>query len=274
MGLVLPGVFGDEVMSVMEGHSVILHTDLTDLKGVTRIIWRVGEEDSNISLVTIYDNKTIVVHDDDVRFRGRLQVNNQTGDLTINNTRVKHTGRYQADLNLLNGTTYKNFSVTVSESPRVLGGEVGEVKSVSVSVSEGESVTLHTDVQTQNSTLILWRFGDEGLLIAKDDQEDNKSPIYYDVLDGMFRGRLKLDDQTGSLTITNTTATDAGLYKLQICSNNQTLYKTFNFSLKAAGASSAGAAGASLAAASPAGAAGCWCCWLLLCIYVVTTSLV
>ncbi|XP_057181071.1 uncharacterized protein LOC130548364 [Triplophysa rosa] len=233
ISLFINGVFGDEVkMSVMEGHSVTLHTDLTDMKRVIRIIWRVGEEGSNSFLASIADNKPS--YDDTERFRDRLQVNNQTGDLTINNMRVKHTGRYQAEI--INnstgttykinstGTTYKNFSVTVIDSPRVIGAGTGDVKSVSV--SEGESVTLHNDVQTHRDDLILWRFGDEGLLIAKHDQEDNKSSIYDD--DEGFRGRLKLDDQTGSLIISDVRSSDSGLYKLKINNNKQTLYKTFS----------------------------------------------
>ncbi|XDV23645.1 hypothetical protein PO909_028135 [Leuciscus waleckii] len=61
---------------------------------------------------------------------------------------------------------------------------------------EGDSVTLHTDVQCEDG----------------DDSE-------------RFRDRLKLDHQTGSLTITNT---DAGEYKLKIFSRSRKSFeKTF-----------------------------------------------
>ncbi|XP_057197409.1 muscle M-line assembly protein unc-89-like [Triplophysa rosa] len=228
ISLFINGVFGDEVMTVMEGHSVTLHTDLTDMKRVIKIIWRVEEEDSQRSLVTIADNETIEVNyyynNINDSYIDRLQVYVQTGDLTIKNMRVNHTGLYQAEISNNNGTTYKNFSVTVIDAPHVISAGTGDVKSVSV--SEGESVTLHTDVQTHRDDLILWRFGDEGLLIAKHDKEDNKSSIYDDG-EG-FRGRLKLDDRTGSLTISGVRSSDSGLYKLKINNNKQTLYKTFS----------------------------------------------
>ncbi|XP_056615692.1 uncharacterized protein LOC130430573 [Triplophysa dalaica] len=210
------GVFGDEVkMSVMEGDSVTLHTGLTDMRGVARMMWRFSEEGSISSLFAIDDNQS---------FKNRVQDDVQTGDLTIKNMRVKHSGLYEAEIIINSGTTNKRFRVTVIDSPRVIGARTGDVKSVSV--TEGESVTLDNDLKDiQNDTLILWRFGDEGLLIAKEDKEDNKISIYDDK---GFKGRLKLDDQIGSLTISDVRSSDSGLYKLKINNNNQILYKTFS----------------------------------------------
>ncbi len=46
--------------------------------------------------------------------------------------------------------------------------------------------------------------------------------VYDDVFDERFRDRLKLNNQTGSLTITNTTTQHTGCYKLQTNSVNKT----------------------------------------------------
>ncbi|KAA0711808.1 hypothetical protein E1301_Tti022039 [Triplophysa tibetana] len=222
------GVFGDEVkITVMEGDSVTLHTDLTDMKRVIRIMWRFGEDDFVTGLLVMFES--LIDKDfNDERFTDRLQID-KTGDLTIKNLRHKHSGRYEAEIIVAStGVTYKRFRVSVLDAPRGIGAGAGDVKSMSV--MEGDSVTLHTDVQTQRDDLILWRFGDDGVLIAKDDKEDNKSSIYNDA-DGRFRDRLKLDDQTGSLTISHVKNTDAGIYKLKISSNNrQTQYKSFSVS--------------------------------------------
>ncbi|XDV23622.1 hypothetical protein PO909_028123, partial [Leuciscus waleckii] len=54
--------------------------------------------------------------------------------------------------------------------------------------------------------------------------------------DGRFRDRLKLDNQTGSLTITNITTEQAGIYKLHITrakSSSSSSSKTFNVSVYA-----------------------------------------
>ncbi|XP_056614085.1 uncharacterized protein LOC130429508 [Triplophysa dalaica] len=222
------GVFGDEVkITVMEGDSVTLHTDLTDMSRVIWIMWTV-EEDDFVKVILVISDGIINKDFDDERFRDRLQID-KTGDLTIKNLRHKHSGRYEAEIIAATETTYKRFRVSVLDAPHGIGAGACDVKSVSV--MEGDSVTLHTDVQTQRDDLILWRFGDDGVLIAKDDKEDNKSSIYDDILDGRFRDRLKLDDQTGSLIISHVKNTDAGIYKLKISSNNrQTQYKSFSVS--------------------------------------------
>uniref|UniRef100_A0A8C2FEY7 Ig-like domain-containing protein n=1 Tax=Cyprinus carpio TaxID=7962 RepID=A0A8C2FEY7_CYPCA len=85
------------------------------------------------------------------------------------------------------------------------------------SVMEGDSVTLNSDLtEVMDDDLILWRFGPENTLIAEIDVLADSMTVFDDVLDGRFRDRLKLDNQTGSLIITNTRTEHAGRYKLDI----------------------------------------------------------
>ncbi|XP_067271520.1 SLAM family member 5-like [Pseudorasbora parva] len=85
----------------------------------------------------------------------------------------------------------------------------------SVSVTEGDSVTLNSDLtDIDDEDLILWRFGANNTLIAAIDVLDESIAV-YDVPDGRFRDRLKLDHQTGSLTITNISTEHAGDYQLK-----------------------------------------------------------
>ncbi|XP_058615628.1 uncharacterized protein LOC131529765 [Onychostoma macrolepis] len=85
-----------------------------------------------------------------------------------------------------------------------------------VEVTEGESVTLNSGLtQIMDDNVIQWRFGNENTLIAEINKRGDSMTVYDDVLDGRFRDRLKLDKQTGSLTITNITTQHAGDYKLQ-----------------------------------------------------------
>ncbi|KTF92816.1 hypothetical protein cypCar_00049649, partial [Cyprinus carpio] len=105
-----------------------------------------------------------------------------------------------------------------------------EVKSVSV--TEGESVTLQTRVtEIQTRDLITWTFGHRETRIALiSKEEEGIVSTYDDVPDGRFRGRLKLDNQTGSLIITDTRTTDSGNYTVNIKGTNLITYR-FNLTV-------------------------------------------
>ncbi|XP_073700588.1 SLAM family member 9-like [Garra rufa] len=86
----------------------------------------------------------------------------------------------------------------------------------SVSVIEGNSVTLNTGVtEIHEDEDILWMFGAENSLIAEIGREKRIFST-YDGPDGRFRDRLKLNHQTGSLTITNIKTEHTGLYQLDV----------------------------------------------------------
>ncbi|XP_065099159.1 uncharacterized protein [Paramisgurnus dabryanus] len=79
---------------------------------------------------------------------------------------------------------------------------------------EGDSVTLYTDItELQRDDQIQWWFK---IRIATINRAANETSINDDVLDGRFRGRLQLNNQTGDLTITNITTQHSGLYELTI----------------------------------------------------------
>ncbi|XP_056304491.1 SLAM family member 9-like [Danio aesculapii] len=107
-----------------------------------------------------------------------------------------------------------------------------EVKSVSV--TEGDSVTLESALaEIQSKDMIMWRFGPQDFLLAKISRDDNKGENFGDVTDEKSRDRLKLDNQTGSLTITNSRISDSGLYTVSSRTKGDTPLHTFNLTVYA-----------------------------------------
>ncbi len=99
-----------------------------------------------------------------------------------------------------------------------------------VSVMEGDPVMLNTDVtEIRNNDDILWKFGAKKSLIAKINREAGISST-FDGPGEIFRDRLKLNNQTGSLTITNITTKHAGLYEVKIIAAKLSS-KAFNVSV-------------------------------------------
>ncbi|XP_048058173.1 uncharacterized protein LOC125275367 isoform X1 [Megalobrama amblycephala] len=183
----LDGVFG-EVKRVKEGDSVTLNYDLTEMKDDDVIQWRF--RNTLIAEINVTADR-FTVNDDvpDGRFRDRLKLDNQTGSLTITNTTMKHIGVYQQTNNKSD-----NFHLAVT-----------------VSVTEGDSVTLNPDLTgMEDGDHIMWRFKETAIAVII--KRTDRFTVNDDVLDGRFRDRVKLDNQTGSLTITNITMKHAGEY--------------------------------------------------------------
>ncbi len=92
---------------------------------------------------------------------------------------------------------------------------------------EGDSVTLHTDVKTNQQEKIRWYFNDARIAQMTGDLSYICTDVQCKDGDERFRDRLKLENQTGSLTIMNTTNTDSGVYRLRISSSNNITEKIF-----------------------------------------------
>uniref|UniRef100_A0A8C1XL16 Immunoglobulin domain-containing protein n=2 Tax=Cyprinus carpio TaxID=7962 RepID=A0A8C1XL16_CYPCA len=136
------------------------------------------------------------IKDDEIqwKFRNRLKLDNQTGSLTITNTTTQHAGAYE----LLINNVRKRFFLAVYDE---------------ISVKEGDSLTLNSGrTEISKGEMFVWLYLNEIGFIAGIKAWDDNIPEYDDVLDGRFRDRLKLDKQTGSLTITNITTEHNGVY--------------------------------------------------------------
>ncbi|XP_067252580.1 CD48 antigen-like isoform X2 [Chanodichthys erythropterus] len=112
--MLLNGVFGDtdevKSVSVMEGDSVTLNTDVTEIQSNDQILWMFGPQETRIA--ELY-KQNIDMFDSNEIFRDRLQMDSQTGSLTIRNIRSEHTGLYKLTIIRNRGTSYQRFSVTV-----------------------------------------------------------------------------------------------------------------------------------------------------------------
>ncbi|XP_058617271.1 uncharacterized protein LOC131530823 isoform X2 [Onychostoma macrolepis] len=214
----LVGVFGESV-SVTEGDPVTLHTGLHKRMDDDVIQWMFGYK--SIAKICIANGRITVNYVLNGRFRDRLKLDNQTGSLTITNTRPEHTGVYELQTNCLR----KSFILTVQRCSSCIIGDVDDI-----SVVEGYQFTLapsHTEMIVNN--VIQWRFVPPNALLAEINKQTNRIAVYDDVLDGRFRDRLKLDNQTGSLTITNITTEHTGVFEVQ----NNNVRKSYIFTVNA-----------------------------------------
>ncbi|KTG04852.1 hypothetical protein cypCar_00045541 [Cyprinus carpio] len=214
-------VNGAKYLSVETGKSVTLNSLLNKIKKKDVIEWNFGYNGYTLIAEINKQAKIITVYDDvlDGRFRDRLKLNKKTGSLSITNISTEHAGVYDLQYNYIRKLP---FILTVFG----VFGDSDEVRSLFV--MEDDSVTLNsglTEIQTDDE--IEWRFGHTNLLIAELSMKSSMI-LLYDGDDGRFRDRLKLDHQTGSLTITNITTTDSGVFTVNIISKSREIRYRFN----------------------------------------------
>ncbi|XP_043078651.1 uncharacterized protein LOC122327385 isoform X3 [Puntigrus tetrazona] len=108
-----PGVLGDadEEKSVTEGDSVTLKTGVSEVQSNYQILWMFNVNNSDARIAEIY-RQNIHIEDSTHIFGDRLQMDRQTGSLTIRNIRTQHSGLYKLTI-IKGGVTYKSFSVAV-----------------------------------------------------------------------------------------------------------------------------------------------------------------
>ncbi|KAL0149446.1 hypothetical protein M9458_055234, partial [Cirrhinus mrigala] len=97
----------------MEGDSVTLNSDVTEIHEDNSTLWKFGAK--NFLIAEISREKRIFFTYDDVsdgRFRDRLKLDKWTGSLTITNITTAHAGVYKLEIN---GPMWssKTFSVSV-----------------------------------------------------------------------------------------------------------------------------------------------------------------
>nr|XP_055073061.1 uncharacterized protein LOC129453022 [Misgurnus anguillicaudatus] len=192
---VFAGVSGDDVtVTVMKGDDVTLNPNVIH----EMLRWKFKD----IDITTIE------------QFSNRLNVNSQTGYLTIQNIRTEDTGEYKLEIKTIMDKLFKpfkTFNVIIND------------KVESVSVMKEDSITLDTKTPTQPDDVIEWKF--KNTLIAKMDRRIHPQPD--PVLGERFSGRLHVDLR-GSLIITHIKTNESGLYDVNITNSKHIIQKRFS----------------------------------------------
>ncbi|XP_051763205.1 uncharacterized protein LOC127519744 isoform X3 [Ctenopharyngodon idella] len=197
-----------ETVKCVEGTFASLPSGVVEVRSGDQMLWTFENEKSPIATMSKNDKKTYFY--DDKRFRGRLQLDHQTGSLIIRNLRKTDSGVYLLQIKSTGGTTYRKYKV-------ILNGKVE-----TVSVKEGSDVTLPFVYPIKDVDHLKWQFGEERSFIALLIKEDNELKYSGE----RFIDRLDLDKQTGSLTIKNIRPEHTGIYTVKISS--LILKDTFN----------------------------------------------
>uniref|UniRef100_A0A8C1Q298 Ig-like domain-containing protein n=1 Tax=Cyprinus carpio TaxID=7962 RepID=A0A8C1Q298_CYPCA len=136
----------------MEGDSVTLNTDV-NVQRDDQILWMFKVNNSFTRIAEIHRQK-IYIGDSTVAFRKRVQMDSQTGSMTIRNIRTEHSGLYKLQI-IKDEVTSKSFSVAVYVSRCVLLCSVSNVSRVTLSWYKGNSLLSSISVSDLSISLSL-----------------------------------------------------------------------------------------------------------------------
>lgn len=94
-----------------EGNSVTLKTGATEIQREDEVLWTFGPQDTAIA--QIHRKAGNISYADDERFSDKLQLDQQTGDLTISDIRIRISGDYQMQITGSRATKIKRFKLIV-----------------------------------------------------------------------------------------------------------------------------------------------------------------
>ncbi|KAL0161010.1 hypothetical protein M9458_044735, partial [Cirrhinus mrigala] len=87
----------------MEGDTVTLHTDITNIQRDDQILWKL--EDQVIPIAHLNSP-------DDARW-GNIRLKNQNRDLVISNIRNDQSGVYKVEINTISMVLHRKFKIAV-----------------------------------------------------------------------------------------------------------------------------------------------------------------
>jgi len=102
-----------KTVSVMAGEYVTLHTGVIEIRDYDLILWKF--EDHLMAKINRTSNQFSSIDSvDGGRFRGRLELHQHTGSLTIRSSRTTDSGDYHLSMSNSTYTLKRTLSVTVS----------------------------------------------------------------------------------------------------------------------------------------------------------------
>ncbi|XP_056304011.1 uncharacterized protein LOC130216147 [Danio aesculapii] len=185
-------------VSVTEGDSVTLHTGVIKQQHED-IEWYFNNTKLDADVSDMCTD--VQCNEGTERFRDRLKLDRETGALTIMDIRNTHSGVYQP----VNGDKEKTFIVTVHVDPDAHRNQANK--------TQGESVSFNPGIRRDLIDVMKCFFND--ILITEITRVQSQSCADVQCKE-RFTDRLKLDNQSASLSIMNIKSTDSGDYTSEI----------------------------------------------------------